>query len=122
MLVAGIGLLSSFKPASAVFIRSRNYSLKKKKKKEEGGGEKNGNHNYSAQLTHLPLTRWISRVHASDNNYRGKMILVPHRPGLPDTTRKQTGAARTPETLREGEGKRGGGGASEREGGREREQ
>lgn len=30
------------------------------------------------------------------------MILVPHRPGLPDT-RKQTGATRTPETQKERE-------------------
>ena len=45
------------------------------------------------------------------------MILVPHRPGLPDTTRKQTGAARTPETQRPRERER----EKEREGERGRE-
>lgn len=62
--------------------KNRNCSQYHKMKRE--------NHNNSAQLSRLPLARWISWVHTSDNSYRGKMILVPWRPELPDTTRKQT--------------------------------
>lgn len=60
-------------------------------KHKEKQAQKKTNHNYNAQLTHLPLARWISWVHASDNSYRGKMILVPHRPWSPRHQEVDTG-------------------------------
>lgn len=63
----------------------KNYTTTKKSK------HRKTNHNYNAQLTHLPLARWISWVHASDNSYRGKMILVPRRPCTPRHQEVDTG-------------------------------
>lgn len=66
-------------------LHGKNCAATKKSKRRKT------NHNYNAQLTNLPLARWISWVQASDNSYRGKMILVPHRPWAPRHQEVDTG-------------------------------